>query len=219
MIQLFDLIVKGGWVMIPICICSVLALAITIERAFNLTQDKINPPGFTAKVKQLLAQGRTAEVISMCHNSIHPIAAIVEAAILKRHYDREHIREAINQAGKEAAHKLHKHLTTLATIGSITPSLGLLGTVTGLIGAFQVISTLGPGNPQAISGDIAEALITTAAGLIIAIPTIVVHNYFFKKANTMVLEMESDSLELLDILSGNAASAPEINGGTGREGE
>jgi len=213
MFELFDLIVKGGWVMIPIGICSVLALAIAIERSINLNLEKTNPPEFVAKIKRLLIQGRINEVIALCNNSPHPVAGIIEAAILKRHQDRDHIKEAIVQAGKEAAQKLHKYVGALATIGSISPSLGLLGTVTGMIGAFQVISAVGPGNPQAVSGDIAEALVTTAAGLIVAIPTIVAHNYLYKNANHLVLQMENISLELLDILSeGKESVRLAVNG-------
>jgi biopolymer transport protein ExbB len=186
--------------MIPIVLCSVLALAITIERLINLTLAKVHPAEFIAKIKRLLTQGKVGEAVAICTNTASPIAHIIEAGILRRHQDREHIKEAIEQSGKQQATHLHKYLDALATIASIAPLLGLLGTVAGMIKVFQVISVQGVGNPGVLAGGISEALITTAAGLMVAIPTLVVHNYFFKRANQFVLYMENTSLELLDIL-------------------
>ncbi|MGA1874321.1 MAG: MotA/TolQ/ExbB proton channel family protein [bacterium] len=110
------------------------------------------------------------------------------------------MKEAIEHAGKRESSNLHRYLAVLATIVGIAPLLGLLGTVTGMIKAFQVIAMRGVGHPTALAGGISEALITTAAGLVVAIPTLVAHNYFFKKANGYILDMENTSMELLDIL-------------------
>jgi biopolymer transport protein ExbB len=200
---MMELLVKGGVLMIPIAICSVLALAITIERLINLTLEKVHPPEFIAKIKRLLTQGKVGEAVAICTNTVSPIAHIIEAGILKRNQDREHIKEAIEQAGKQQATQLHKYIGVLATIASISPLLGLLGTVAGMIKVFQVISIKGVGNPGVLAGGISEALITTAAGLVVAIPTLVLHNYFYKRANQFVLQMENTSLELLDILGEN----------------
>jgi biopolymer transport protein ExbB len=214
---MMELLIKGGILMIPIALCSVLALAITIERIINLTLQKVHPPEFIAKIKRLLTQGKVGEAVAICTNTASPIAQIIEAGILKRHQDREHIKEAIEQAGKQQATQLHKYLGVLATIASISPLLGLLGTVAGMIKVFQVISIKGVGNPGALAGGISEALITTAAGLVVAIPTLVVHNYFYKRANRFVLYMENTSLELLDILGENfpPTANPQQGEGTG----
>lgn len=200
---MIDLLVEGGVLIIPIALCSILAFGITIERLINLTLQKVHPTDFVAKIKRLLTQGKVGEAIAICTNTTSPIAGVIEAGILKRHKGREHIKEAIEQAGKQQAVQLHKYLGVLATIASISPLLGLLGTVAGMIKVFQVISIKGVGNPGVLAGGISEALITTAAGLVVAIPALVVHNYFFKRANQFVLQMENTSLELLDILADN----------------
>ncbi len=198
-----ELVLKGGVIMIPIILCSVMALGITIERLINLTLQKVHPTEFVTKIKRLLTQGNVGEAIAICTNTAAPIAHVIEAGILKRHHDRQQIKEAVEQAGKQQATILHKYIGMLATIASISPLLGLLGTVAGMIKVFQIISVKGVGNPGLLAGGISEALITTAAGLVVAIPALVVHNYFYKKANHFVLQMENTSLELLDILAEN----------------
>ncbi len=115
--------------------------------------------------------------------------------------DKQEIKEAIEHAGKQESSHLQKYLAVLGTIVGVAPLLGLLGTVTGMIEAFDVIALKGAGHPTEIAGGISEALITTAAGLIIAIPTLVVYNYFYKKVNRFILDMENTSMELLDVLS------------------
>lgn len=200
---MFDTIFKGGVIMIPIVLCSIASLAIIIERAYNLTSPKIHPPNFVSKVKGLLNSGKIKEAITICSSTISPVATVIEAGILKRKKEREQIKEAIEHAGRQETHRLNKYLAVLATIASITPLLGLLGTVTGMVKAFGVIATQGVGDPNALAGGISEALITTVAGLVVAIPTLVAHNYFSKRITRFVMEMENTSLELLDILVEN----------------
>jgi len=197
---MIELLSKGGILMIPIFLCSVVSLAIAIERLINLSGRKVHPTDFVDKLKKLVADGKTNETLAICANSSCPMARIVEAGVMKKQKDREQVKEVIEHTGKQEANNLHRYLSVLATIASITPLLGLLGTVTGMIKVFQVISVQGVGNPTALAGGISEALITTAAGLVVAIPTLVIHNYFFKKANNFIMEMEDSSMELVDIL-------------------
>jgi len=201
---MIDYLVKGGIIMIPILFCSVIAVAITLERFYFLRQSRIHPSEFVAKMKKVLNEGLVQEAIAICSHNVWPIAKIMEAGILKRDQPRAHIKEAIEHTGKKEADKLHRYLAVLSTIAVISPLLGLLGTVAGMIKVFQVISLQGVGHPTALAAGISEALITTAAGLVVAIPTLVVHNYFLKKANAYILEMESTSMELLDILEENS---------------
>ncbi len=208
---MMGLLIKGGIIMIPIGICSVLALAITIERLINLTLNKVHPLEFVNKIKILLTQLKVEEALAICTNTNTPIAHIIEAGILKRNLERDRVKEAIEQSGKQQATHLHKYMGVLSTVASITPLLGLLGTVTGMIKVFHVISIKGVGNPGALAGGISEALITTAAGLVVAIPALVLYNYFYKRANRFILYMENTSLELLDILGENFSK-----GATGR---
>jgi len=208
---MIDYLVKGGIIMIPILFCSVIALAITLERFYFLRQGRIHPSEFVAKMKKVLNEGLVQEAIAICSHNVWPISKIMEAGILKRDQPREHIKEAIEHTGKKEADKLHRYLAVLSTIAVISPLLGLLGTVAGMIKVFQVISLQGVGHPTALAAGISEALITTAAGLVVAIPTLVVHNYFLKKADGYILEMESTSMELLDILEENS----KVNHNTG----
>jgi biopolymer transport protein ExbB len=200
---MIDTIIKGGIIMIPIILCSIVALAIIIERAYNLTTAKVHPPDFVIKIKGLLNSGKIKEAIAICSGATSPVATIFEAGVLKRKKDREQIKEAIEHAGRQETHQLNKYLSVLATIASIAPLLGLLGTVTGMVKAFGVIAVQGVGDPNALAGGISEALITTVAGLVVAIPTLVAHNYFSKRITRFVMEMENTSLELLDILVEN----------------
>ena len=200
---MIDTIIKGGIVMIPIILCSVIALAIIIERAYSLTSAKVHPSDFVVKIKGLLNSGNINEAITISSSANSPVGRVIEAGILKRNKDREQIKEAIEHTGRQEAHMLNKFLGTLATIASITPLLGLLGTVTGMVKAFSVIATQGVGDPNALAGGISEALITTVAGLTVAIPTLVAHNFFVKRITRFVMEMENTSLELLDILVEN----------------
>ncbi|MGA1796879.1 MAG: MotA/TolQ/ExbB proton channel family protein [bacterium] len=210
---MIDYLIKGGIVMIPILACSVIALAIALERFYSLRGVRVHPPEFVTKMKKVLNEGKAQEALAICSNSAWPIARIMEAGILRRDHAREQIKEVIEHAGKKEADKLHKYLAPLATIAIISPLLGLLGTVTGMIKVFEVISLQGVGHPTALASGISEALITTAAGLIVAIPTLVVHNYFLKKANAYILEMESTSMELLDILEEHTPLRQQSAGG------
>lgn len=198
----------------PILLCSVIALAIAIERFYSLREPKIHPPDFVNKVKRLLNEEKISEAIAICSNSFSSISKVIEAGILKIDSCRDEIKEAIEHAGKRESSKLHRYLAVLATVAAIAPLLGLLGTVTGMIKAFQVVAVQGVAHPRDLAGGIGEALITTAAGLLVAIPTLVAHNYFFKKANGYILEMENTSMELLDILE---RERRDVNRGVNRD--
>ncbi|MBI5788729.1 MAG: MotA/TolQ/ExbB proton channel family protein [Candidatus Schekmanbacteria bacterium] len=197
---MYEWIVKGGVVMIPIILSSVIALAVTIERLINLTMRNIHPTNAIERLKKLLAEGKYSEALAICTNSTCPTAKIIEAGIVKRQHERAHIKEAVEHAGSQVSDTVYRYLSTLSTIASVAPLLGLLGTVTGMIRAFEVISLGGIGKPTDLASGISEALITTAAGLIVAIPTLVVHNYLYKKANRLIMEMENTSMEIVDIL-------------------
>lgn len=197
---MLNYIIKGGWVMYPLVFCSVLALAVVLERFYSLRESRIHPPDFVTKVKRLLHEGKLNEAIAICGNSPFPISKIIEAGILKIDASHDEIKETIEHTGKKESTKLKKYLTPLATVATVAPLLGLLGTVTGMIKAFEVVATIGVGNPKELAGGVAEALITTAAGLMIGIPALVAYNYFYKKAHGYISDMENTSMELLDIL-------------------
>lgn len=202
---MFELIQKGGPVMYPIILCSVLALAIVIERFYNLYKAKIDTKDFMNNVEITIKRNRIAEAIKICDKTPGPISRIVKAGILKHDRPRQEIRESIEDAGHQEVPRLEKHLSLLATIAHISPLLGLLGTVTGMVRAFQIIqekaTSFNPVSPGDLAGGIWEALLTTVAGLIVAIPTVVAYNYLVSRIDEFVLEMERSATDVMNILS------------------
>lgn len=200
---MLELLMKGGYVMIPILFCSILSLAIIIERFINLREEQVTPRIFFSRIKNLLIEGHVNEALAICSKSDKPIAKIVETGLLKYYSDRNEIKEAIEDAGRHEAANLEKYLGILNTIAGVAPLLGLLGTVSGMIEAFNVVSVVGVGQPDKLAGGISEALVATASGLAVAIPTLVFHNYFAERVDRLVLNMEKRSIELTEILSQN----------------
>lgn len=202
---MLEWIIKGGPVMIPILLCSILAFAIIIERFVYLQKAKIDTKKFMDDISTSLKRNRIMEAIDMCEQTPGPIANILKSGILKHDRTRHEIREAIEDAGLHEIPKLEKNVGLLATIAHISPLLGLLGTVTGMVRAFQIVqeksTTLNPVSPADLAGGIWEALITTVAGLIVAIPTLATYNYFVSKVNNFILEIETSATDLINILS------------------
>ncbi|MFH0840031.1 MAG: MotA/TolQ/ExbB proton channel family protein [Candidatus Omnitrophota bacterium] len=202
---MLDMIQKGGPVMWPIILCSIFAFAILLERVWHLHRAKIDTVDFMNKIASTLKRNKIMEAIEMCNNTPGPIAQIMKAGILKHDRPRNEIREAIEDAGIHEVPRLEKNLSALATIAHISPLLGLLGTVTGMVKCFQVIqeksTSLNPINPGDLAGGIWEALITTVAGLVVAIPTYVAYNYLVSRVDNFVLEMEKAATELMNILT------------------
>jgi biopolymer transport protein ExbB len=202
---MFEIIQKGGPVMYPIILCSILAFAIIIERLYLLHKARIDTEAFMKNIEVTIKHNKIAEAIKICEETPGPIAHIVKAGILKHDRPRQEIREAIEDAGHQEVPRLEKHINLLATIAHISPLLGLLGTVTGMVRAFQVIQeksvSFNPVSPGDLAGGIWEALLTTVAGLIVAIPTVVVYNYLVSRVDEFVLDMEHSATELINILS------------------
>ncbi|MEE8110906.1 MAG: MotA/TolQ/ExbB proton channel family protein [bacterium] len=191
---------RGGVLMIPIIFCSVLALGVVIERLYNLRAKRVIRGDVMEEVGSMLREERISEASMLLRRSSSAMARILLVAILNHDKDRAEIKELIEDAGRQETPSLERYLNLLGTIAGITPLLGLLGTVAGMIQVFDVISAAGVGHPSALAGGISEALITTAAGLTVAIPALVFHGYFVNKADGLVLEMEKHSLRLLEIL-------------------
>ncbi len=194
-------LIAGGPVMIPIVICSVLSVAIIVERALALRDARIIPGAFIREVKRLVSAGKEDSLLELARKSRTPIARVIHTTILSRSLPGETLREAVQAVGKDQANKLSRHLAVLATIASIAPLLGLLGTVTGMIRVFSIISSKGVTNPSDLAGGISEALLTTAAGLVVAIPTLIAYNFFHKRTNAYVLRMEEITLGIVSRLS------------------
>ena len=202
---MFDIMQKGGAVMYPIILCSIIAFAIVLERLSYLRKMKIDTVVFMNKVEGALKYNKVAEAVKICEETKGPVARIVKAGILKYDRPRQEIREAIEDAGHQEVPMLEKHIKILATIAHISPLLGLLGTVAGMVKAFQVIqvktAALNPVSAGNLAGGIWEALLTTAAGLMVAISVIVAYHYLAARVQDFVLEMEHSATELINILS------------------
>jgi len=199
---MIELIVKGGVFMYPIIFCSIVALAVFIERILLLRRSRIIPDDFIRQVEELIRKEKFSEAVFLCQSNISSISKIFLAGLKNAKKGMWLVKEAIEERGSREALILEKHVSILGTIANLTPLLGLLGTVSGMIKTFKVISIQGIGNPAPLAGGIAEALITTAAGLSVAIPTLVGHRFLKDKANTLVFEMEEDSIRLVDLMEG-----------------
>lgn len=199
-----DIIHKGGPIMVPIILCSIFACGIIIDRFWNLYQARIDTDKFMDEVIDAVKRNKINEAMQACDHTPGPIAQIVRAGILKYDRPRTDIREAIEDAGGHEVPYLEKNLSALATIAHVSPLLGLLGTVTGMVRCFQIIqqksTSFYPISPADLAGGIWEALITTVAGLVVAIPAFVAYNYLVNKVDNFVLEMEISATDLLNIL-------------------
>jgi biopolymer transport protein ExbB len=202
---MLDLVVKGGPVMYPIILCSIVALAIVIERVYHLHRAKIDTRKFMDEIANVLRRNKIMEAIEICDKTPGPIAHILKAGILKHDRPKHEIKEAIEEAGLYEVPRMEKNLTALATIAHISPLLGLLGTVVGMVGCFQIIqqksTSLNPVSPGDLAGGIWQALITTVAGLAVAIPVYVAYNYLVSRVNHLVLDMERSATDLVNILT------------------
>ena len=202
---LVPIIHKGGPIMVPIILCSIFGFAIAIEKKWQLYKAKIDTEEFLKKILATIQRLQIKEAIEMCESVQSPVSRILKAGIMKYTHSKEEIRQAMEDASLYEIPKLEKNLTALATIAHISPLLGLLGTVTGLVRCFQTIqektSLFTPINPADLAGGIWEALITTVGGLIVAIPIFVIYNYLVSRINNFILEMERSATELVNFLS------------------
>jgi len=202
--KLLDWFLQGGPLMWPILLCSIIAVAVALERLFTLRRARIDTRQFMATIRTVLERGRIDDAVAVCDENAGPLAHILKAGILKHDQRREVIRESIENAGLLEMPRLERYLNVLATVANISPLIGLLGTVQGMIRCFwQIQAKMGVVNPSDLAEGIGNALITTAGGLLVAIPTLVIYNYFLSRVNHMVHEMEISSAELLDLLTGD----------------
>ncbi len=202
---MLDLLIAGGWPMIPILLTSALALAIILERFWTLRRRAVLPPGLGEQVR-VWARSKTldpAHIKLLAQGS--PLGELLAAAILIRNQPRELIKERVEDTGRHVLHRMELYLSTLGTIALVSPLLGLLGTVIGLIKMFLAVMAHGVGDPARMAGGIGEALVCTAAGLVVAIPAYALHRYFRSRVEGYAIEMEKQATLLLDNLATPAA--------------
>ncbi len=199
---MFEFVKSGGLLMLPIILCSIVALGIVIERFWTLQRKKVMPDHLMRQILQLHQEDRLDKADLNKLRSSSPLGRILAAGLVNREHSKEVMKESIEEVGRQVVHDLDRYLNTLGTIASISPLLGLLGTVIGMIKVFSVIVTAGVGDPGVLAGGISEALITTAAGLSVAIPSLMFHRYFSGLIDRLVLGMEEQALKLVEIMHG-----------------
>ncbi len=206
---MLDWIIKGGLVMIPIILFSIIALAIFMERLWSLQIYKIVPPQFIERIKQLVQGRKISEALVLCQDNPSSIARVYYSAIKAINRKRNDIKITVEEVGRQEGAGLERFLGMLSTIASISPLLGLLGTVIGMISVFKKITTEGVGDPRILANGIWEALITTAAGLIVAIPAYIAFRYLQSKCHRLLLKMEEEAISLIELIKDSHELQPK----------
>jgi len=203
----FELVKSGGWLMLPIILCSIISISIIAERFWSLRREKVLPVHLVATVWNAVKQDNMSRSDIEALSKESALGTVLSAGLLNRNESRERIKECIEERGREVVHDLERFLNTLGTIASISPLLGLLGTVIGMISVFAAITKHGVGDPGALAGGISEAMITTAAGLTVAIISLVFYRYFRRKVDGIVVIMEREAIKMVDVLHNNRVDA------------
>ncbi len=209
--NLFSIFLKGGFLMWPILICSIIGLTVIIDRYIVLRKAKINIPAFMVRIRGLIKKKDISGAISYCMEEKSPVANIIRKGLKKYRLGHERVKEAIENAGRQEINKLEKGLSVLATVAGIAPLLGFLGTVTGMIQAFMTIEDLaGAANPSDLAGGIWEALTTTAFGLIVGIPALAFYNYFLSAVKRTVSDMETVANDVIDVVQDSSSQTADV---------
>jgi biopolymer transport protein ExbB len=197
---MFEIVKAGGIMMGPIILASIIAAAIILERLWTLQPKRVLPGDLTEKVWRWVEQRQIQDkhIAALQQNS--PLGKILAAGLANRHRDRAVIKESIEDTGRHVVHELDRFIGALGTIASLSPLMGLLGTVLGMIRTFNAITSDGIGNPAALAGGIAEALITTAAGLTVAIPALIGYKYLRGRVEGLVVQMEKEAIKLVQAM-------------------
>lgn len=206
---MWEIVRAGGPLMWPIILCSVAAAAIILERLWTLQDRRVLPRELTKKVWQLIESNQINDKVIGALEQNSPLGRVLAAGLANRHKPRDVMMQRLEDTGRHVIHELERFLNTLGTIAAVSPLLGLLGTVTGIIKSFNAIQAAGMSDPRALSGGIAEALICTAAGLIVAIPALVAYRLLRSKVDGIVIAMEKDAIRLADAVEA-AAQGPAL---------
>ena len=206
---MWEIVQAGGVLMWPIILCSIVAAAITLERLWTLQDRRVLPPDLMQKIWKLVEAHQISEPVIRALERNSPLGRLLAAGLENRHRSREVLMERLEDTGRHVVHELERYLNTLGTIAGVSPLLGLLGTVTGIIKAFNAINAGGGGDPRMLSGGIAEALVATAAGLCVAIPSLIAYRYLRGRVERIVVEMEKNALRLVDAVDAAAHQPAE----------
>lgn len=200
---MWELIKSGGWIMLPIVLCSIIAVAIVIERLWTLRASRVSPPNLLAQVWQWVQDKQMNPDKLTQLRAGSPLGQILAAGLTNARHGREMMKESIQEAGVKVVNELERYLTPLGTIAAITPLLGLLGTVLGMIEIFGAFMDSGMANAPQLASGIAKALVTTAAGLFVAIPAVFFHRFLQRRVDELVVNMEQEAIKLVEAVEGH----------------
>ena len=213
---MLEIIQSGGWMMVPIIIASVLALGIILERFWTLRAGKVAPPDLLAQIWGWMKNNQldAGKIRTLTRPDASPLARILAAGLMNSRHGRQIMKESIEEVASHEIHDLEKYLNALATIAAVAPLMGLLGTVIGMIKVFAEIMAQGAGQAHLLAGGISEALITTAAGLVVAIPALICYRILQRRVDGIVVDLEQEAIKLVDVLHGEreVADTPENAG-------
>jgi len=198
---MWEIVLAGGPFMWPIILCSIISGAIVLERLWTLQQRRVVPPELSRKIWALVEAGQVNDKVVAALQGNSPLGRLLATGLAHRHRPRAVMMERLQDEGRHVAHDLDRFLNTLGTIAGVAPLMGLLGTVMGIIKAFNAIYSGGLGDPRLLSGGISEALITTAAGLCVAIPSYIAYRYLRGRVDGLVVQMERDVVRFADALN------------------
>ena len=207
---MLEIVQSGGWLMVPILLCSIVAAAICVERLWTLQRSRIVPKNLVA---QIWSAVKTEDLDSQKLRELRtssPLGQVLAAGVANAKRGRDIMKEAMEEAASQVSHDMERYLTSLGIIASISPLLGLLGTVVGMIKVFTALMLEGAGNANVLAGGISQALITTAAGLSVAIPALMFHRFFLRRIDELVVTMEQEASKLVEIFQGDRAEEPRL---------
>ncbi|PTU73225.1 MotA/TolQ/ExbB proton channel family protein [Pseudomonas mangrovi] len=200
---MWELVKAGGWMMLPIVLCSIAAAAIVAERLWTLRASRITPPHLLGQVWRWIKDKKLNNQKLKELRGDSPLGEILAAGLANSKHGREIMKECIEEAAARVIHELERYLTVLGTIAAVAPLLGLLGTVLGMIEIFSAFMGSGMANAPQLAGGIAKALITTAAGLFVAIPAVFFHRYLMRRVDELVVGMEQEAIKLVEVVQGD----------------
>ena len=200
---MWELIKSGGWIMLPIVLCSIIAVAIVLERLWTLRASRVSPSNLLAQVWQWVQDKQMDSNKMQRLRASSPLGQILAAGLLNSRHGRDIMKESIQEAGVKVVNELERYLTPLGTIAAITPLLGLLGTVLGMIEIFSAFMDSGMANAPQLASGIAKALVTTAAGLFVAIPAVFFHRFLQRRVDELVVRMEQEAIKLVEAIEGD----------------
>ncbi len=200
---MWELVKAGGWMMLPIILCSIAAAAIVAERLWSLRASRVTPPQLLSQVWRWIKDKKLNNQKLKELRAHSPLGEILAAGLANSKHGREIMKECLEEAAARVIHDLERYLTALGTIAAVAPLLGLLGTVLGMIEIFSAFMGSGMANAPQLAGGIAKALITTAAGLFVAIPAVFFHRYLMRRVDELVVGMEQEAIKLVEVVQGD----------------